>query len=126
MVYSRDKILRFFSPIFFLVIFFNPAYYAQYFAGSFNISLKPYSKNQPIMLLFLLITLCFGALKIYLLCSRTRILVRLVCYLCTSLQKQFITCSRQLFESMFYWSAFANINKVDHAYCSSIIQLLCY
>ena len=43
------------------------------------------------------------ALKIYLyyfllniLCSRTKIMVRLLCFLCTSLQKQLIACSEIL------------------------------
>ena len=51
------------------------------------------------MLLFLSIMLCCSALKIYLLCSilcRTIILVRVLCYLYTSLYEQITTCSRQL------------------------------
>ena len=57
-----------------------------------------YIRDQPIMLLCLPIMLCYSALKIYLLssilCSRTRIAGRLLCYLCTRLQKQLVTCSR--------------------------------
>ena len=37
-------------------------------------------RDQPIMLLFLPIMLCCSALKIHLLCSRTRIVVRLLCF----------------------------------------------
>ena len=59
-------------------------------------------RDQPIILLFLPIMLCCNALKIYLLCSRIRIVVRLLGFLCTSLQKQLITCTRILLERLFY------------------------
>ena len=45
-------------------------------------------RDQPIMLLVLPIMLCLSALKIYLLCSRTGIVVRILCYLYTSYMEQ--------------------------------------
>ena len=52
-------------------------------------------RDQPLMLLFLPIMLCCNALKFYVLCSRTRTVVRLLCYLYTSLHEQLTTSDRQ-------------------------------
>ena len=54
------------------------------------------NKEQPVMLLLLPIMLCFNALKIHLLCSRTRIVVRLLWYSYTILHEQFTTCDSHL------------------------------
>ena len=90
---------------------FLHSYYGQNYAGIIG-------RDQPIMLLFLTIMLCCNALKIYLLCSllcsRTRIVVRLLYFLCASLQKQLITCTRILLERLFYQSVFAIGNKYNH------------
>ena len=58
-------------------------------------------RDQPIMLLFLPIMLCCSALKIHLLCSRTKIFGRLCCSLCKILHEQFTTCSRQFYKDCF-------------------------
>ena len=60
-------------------------------------------QDLPIILLFHL--LCYAAvlLKFYLLCSRTRIVARLLCYLYTSLYGQQV-----IFERLLYQSEFAN------------------
>ena len=63
------------------------------------------TRDQPIMVLVLLIMLCCSALKIYLLCSvlcsRTKIVVRLLCYSYTILHVQFTTSSRQFYKDCF-------------------------
>ena len=72
------------------------------------------SKSSFISLMFLFspIMLCyyafFSVLKIYLLCSKTRIVVRPLCYLYTSLDKRFIVCSWKvrktvLLECLYEW-----------------------
>ena len=53
------------------------------------------TRDQSIMLLILPIMLCCSALKIKLLCSRTGIVDRLLCYSYTILHEQFTTHSRQ-------------------------------
>ena len=86
-------------------------------------------RDQPIMLLFSPIMLCCSALKIYLLCSIlcsvTKIAVRVLCYLCKSLQEQLITCSRTFLERLFYFSLFAKV-KIRYNLNHTVTVLLEY
>ena len=55
------------------------------------------------LLCFYFYPLCYAAVLIkftYYVCSRTKIVVRLCCSLCTILHEQFTTCSRKLYKTV--------------------------